>query len=134
MAEQHDAAELRRRQTAFMLRRSAEFGERLGRPRSRRGARLRRGDHSLLERNLITRARNRGTAIATACAGTFPLAEAGILDGLRATTTWWLVSAFRARYPTVQLDQGQMVIRSEGITKAGGTLAQSDPTVAAFER
>jgi transcriptional regulator GlxA family with amidase domain len=134
------------------------------------------GDRSLCERNLITRARNRGTAIASACAGTFLLAEAGILDGQRATTTWWLAPAFRARYPAVQVDQGQMVITSDGITTAGAAfghvdlalaivrasspaladlvarylviderpaqsayiipsaLAQSDPTVAAFER
>ena len=134
------------------------------------------GDQSLGERNLIKRVRNRGTEIASACAGTFLLAEAGILDGRRATTTWWLAPAFRARYPGVRLDQGQMVIRSGAITTAGAAfghvdlalaiirasspaladlvarylviderpaqsayiipsaLAQSDPTVAAFER
>jgi transcriptional regulator GlxA family with amidase domain len=134
------------------------------------------GDASLPVRNLIARTRDRGTAIASACAGTFLLAEAGILDGLRATTTWWLSPAFRARYPRVRLDHGQMVIACEGITTAGAAfghidlalaivragspsladlvarylvvderpsqsaytipsaLAQSDPTVAAFER
>jgi len=133
------------------------------------------GDQSLGERDLIMRARKGGTPIASACAGTFLLAEAGILDGQRATTTWWLAPAFRARYPAVHLDQGQMVISSDGITTAGAafghvdlalaivrasspaladlvarylviderpaqsayiipsTLAQSDPTVAAFE-
>jgi transcriptional regulator GlxA family with amidase domain len=134
------------------------------------------GDQSRSERNLIARVRSRGTTIAAACAGTFLLAEAGILDGQRATTTWWLAPAFRARYPAVHLDQGQMVISSDGITTAGAAfghvdlalaivrasspaladlvarylviderpaqsayiipsmLAQSDPTVAAFER
>jgi transcriptional regulator GlxA family with amidase domain len=134
------------------------------------------GDQSLSERNLITRTRNRGAGIASACAGTFMLAEAGILDRHRATTTWWLAPSFRARYPAVHLDQGQMVITSDGITTAGAAfghvdlalavvratspaladlvarylviderpsqsayiipsaLAQSDPTVAAFER
>jgi transcriptional regulator GlxA family with amidase domain len=134
------------------------------------------GDASLPVRNLIAQARDRGTAIASACAGTFLLAEAGILDGVRATTTWWLSPAFRARYPRVQLDHSQMVITSDGITTAGAAfghidlalaivragspaladlvarylviderpaqsaytipsaLAQSDPTVAAFER
>jgi transcriptional regulator GlxA family with amidase domain len=134
------------------------------------------GDASLPVRNLIARTRDRGTTIASACAGTFLLAEAGILDGLRATTTWWLSPAFRARYPRVELDHSQMVITCEGITTAGAAfghidlalsivragslsladlvarylvvderpsqsaytipsaLAQSDPTVAAFER
>jgi transcriptional regulator GlxA family with amidase domain len=135
-----------------------------------------RSDQVLAERSLIRQCRDRGTAIAAACAGTFLLAEAGILDGHRATTTWWLAPAFRATYPAVHLDQGQMVISSDGITTAGAafghvdlalaivrasspaladlvarylviderpaqsayiipsTLAQADPTVAAFER
>jgi transcriptional regulator GlxA family with amidase domain len=134
------------------------------------------GDVSLPVRTLIARTRERGTTIATACAGTFFLAEAGILDGVRATTTWWLSPSFRARYPRVDLDHSQMVVTSEGITTAGAAfghvdlalaivrassptladlvarylvvderpsqaaytipsaLAQSDPTVAAFER
>ena len=87
-------------------------------------------DQSLLERNLITRVRSRGTAIASACAGTFLLAEAGILDGLRATTTWWLTPAFRARYPAVKLDQGQMVISSDGITTAGAAFGHVDLALA----
>ena len=133
-------------------------------------------DESLPIRTLLARTRERGTAIASACAGTFLLAEAGILDGLRATTTWWLSPAFRKRYSAVQLDETQMVVASDGITTAGAAfghvdlalavvrttspavadlvtrylliderpsqsvyaipsaLAQSDPTVAAFER
>ena len=134
------------------------------------------GDVSRPVRDLIARTRERGIAIASACAGTFLLAEAGILDGIRATTTWWLSPAFRTRYPQVELDHSQMVIASPGITTAGAAfghvdlalsivressptladlvarylvvderpsqaayaipsaLAQSDPTVAAFER
>ena len=134
------------------------------------------GDVSLPLRDLIARTRERGATIASACAGAFLLAETGILDGVRATTTWWLSPAFRARYPRVLVDHSQMVITCEGITTAGAAfghidlalaivragspaladlvarylvvderpsqsaytipsaLAQSDPTVAAFER
>jgi transcriptional regulator GlxA family with amidase domain len=87
-------------------------------------------DASLPVRNLIAQARDRGTAIASACAGSFLLAEAGVLDGVRATTTWWLSPAFRARYPKVQLDHTQMVITSEGITTAGAAFGHIDLALA----
>jgi transcriptional regulator GlxA family with amidase domain len=88
------------------------------------------GDHSLPVRTLIARTRDQGTAIASACAGTFLLAEAGILDGVSATTTWWLSPAFRSRYPKVQLDDGRMVIASDGITTAGAAFGHVDLALA----
>ncbi|MFD9285839.1 GlxA family transcriptional regulator [Streptomyces mirabilis] len=88
------------------------------------------GDESLPVRDLIARTRARGTTIASACAGTFLLAEAGVLDGLRATTTWWLSPAFHDRYPKVQLDHSQMVIGSEGITTAGAAFGHVDLALA----
>jgi len=81
---------------------------------------------SLPVRDLIAQTRARGTTIASACAGTFLLAEAGVLDGLRATTTWWLSPAFRNRYPKVEVDHSQMVITSEGITTAGAAFGHVD--------
>jgi transcriptional regulator GlxA family with amidase domain len=88
------------------------------------------GDQSLPVRSVIARTRERGTAIASACAGTFLLAEAGILDGLRATMTWWLSPLFRGRYPTVHLDEGRMVVASDGITTAGAAFGHVDLALA----
>lgn len=84
------------------------------------------GERTAPIRELIAMTRARGTAIATACAGSFLLAEAGILDGLRATTTWWFAPVFRARYPKVQLDQNAMVVREDAITTAGTAFGHID--------
>ncbi|MBK6013484.1 GlxA family transcriptional regulator [Streptomyces sp. MBT53] len=84
------------------------------------------GDASRPVRDLIARTRARGTTIASACAGTFLLAEAGVLDGLRATTTWWLSPTFRDRYPKVRLDHSRMVVGSDGITTAGAAFGHVD--------
>jgi len=88
------------------------------------------GEVSRPVRDLIARTRERGTTIATACAGTFLLAEAGILDGVRATTTWWLSPTFRTRYPKVDLDHSQMVITCDGIITAGAAFGHVDLALA----
>lgn len=46
----------------------------------------------------------RGAIVAGLCLGAFGLAEAGLLDGRRATTHWARVDTFAARYPKVTVD------------------------------
>ena len=62
----------------------------------------------------------RGAKVAGSCSGSFLLAESGLLDGHRATTSWWLATAFRLRYPAVQLEADAMVIEDNGVYTAGG--------------
>ena len=62
----------------------------------------------------------RGIAVGTACSGTFFAAKAGILDGRRATTAWWLAPTFRQMFPKVMLDETQMLVDAGPVVTAGG--------------
>ena len=62
----------------------------------------------------------RGVKLAGNCSGSFLFAESGLLDGHRATCSWWLASAFRQRYPNVQLEADAMMVEDAGTMTAGG--------------
>jgi transcriptional regulator GlxA family with amidase domain len=67
-----------------------------------------------------------GVPLAAACTATFLFGEAGILDGKAATTSWWLGSAFRQRYPAVRLDESQILARAGHLTTAAAAFAHID--------
>lgn len=78
-------------------------------------------NHPILER--ISVAYRGGTHLAAACTGTFLLAESGVLNGLSATTSWWLGPALRRRYPQVTVDEGRILCREERVITAGASLS-----------
>lgn len=67
-----------------------------------------------------------GAIIAACCAGTFLLAEAGLLDGRVATTHWRLCSEFVEIYPDVILQPELMLVDGGYYITAGGAMAWQD--------
>ncbi|MCX4586742.1 GlxA family transcriptional regulator [Streptomyces sp. NBC_01481] len=88
------------------------------------------GPASAALRDLVAETRERGTPLASACTGTFLLAESGVLDGRKATTSWWLAPVFRQRYPAVTIDETRMVTTSDGVTTAGAAFGHVDLALA----
>jgi transcriptional regulator GlxA family with amidase domain len=68
----------------------------------------------------------RGVLMSAACVGTFVMAESGLLDRQRATTTWWLAPMFRERYPDVLLEESRMIVHSGRVATAGAALGHMD--------
>jgi transcriptional regulator GlxA family with amidase domain len=72
----------------------------------------------------------RGTRVASVCSGTFVLAEAGLLDGRRATTHWGRTRQFLDAYPQVKLDADQIFVRDGHIWSSAGITAGIDLALA----
>lgn len=83
----------------------------------------------------IVRFLKRATArrIASVCSGAFLLAEAGWLDGKRATTHWESTERFRARYPQVTLDSDRIFVRDGKVWTSAGITAGIDLALALVE-
>lgn len=82
----------------------------------------------------LQRAATKGVTLAASCSATFLLAATGVLEGQRATTTWWLAKAFARRFPTVKLTADRMVVDSSHVLTAGSAFAHADLMLAILAR
>ncbi|WP_460067746.1 helix-turn-helix domain-containing protein [Streptomyces sp. YKOK-I1] len=82
-----------------------------------------RGDDVL---DAVRRAHARGARVLSLCTGSFALAEAGLLDGRRATTHWMWAEAFRALHPRVRLEPDVLFVDEGDILTAAGSAAALD--------
>lgn len=74
----------------------------------------------------IVRASGRGARLVSFCSGAFALAEAGVLDGRRATTHWMHVERLRAAFPRVEVDPNVLFVDEGDVLTSAGTAAGID--------
>lgn len=67
------------------------------------------------------------------CTGAFLLADAGLLDGRRATTHWALAEKFVERFPAVHLEVDAIHVRDGKVRTSAGVTAGLDLTLALVE-
>lgn len=68
------------------------------------------------------------------CTGTFILAQTGLLNGRKATTTWWLEQAFRARFGEVNLQLKSMVTEQDRLICSGAMTANMNMALHIIEK
>lgn len=74
----------------------------------------------------LRRAHARGARVVGLCLGAFVLAEAGLLDGRRATTHWHWAERFARRYPEVSVDPNVLYVDEGDLVTSAGTAAGID--------
>lgn len=68
----------------------------------------------------------KGALVAGVCTGVAILAEAGLLDGRRATTHWAIADHYKKRYPKVDWQPQLLVTEDRGVLCGGGVYASID--------
>jgi AraC family transcriptional activator FtrA len=74
----------------------------------------------------LRRSHKRGCRIISLCTGAFVLAEAGLLDGRRATTHWSECGDLANRFPDVSVDPGVLYVDDGDILTSAGSAASID--------
>jgi AraC family transcriptional activator FtrA len=74
----------------------------------------------------VAAAHRRGARVMSICTGAFVLAEAGLLDGRRATTHWSAAAELARRYPSVTVDPSVLYVDEGNVLTSAGVAAGLD--------
>lgn len=78
----------------------------------------------------VAAAAPRARRIVSVCSGAFILAQAGLLEGRRATTHWSRTADFRRRFPGTRLEPDRIYVRDDPIWTSAGITAGIDLSLA----
>jgi len=81
----------------------------------------------------VDRGAARSRRVCSVCTGAFLLAEAGLLDGRRATTHWAACEELARRYPAIMVEPDPIFIRDGDIATSAGVTAGIDLALALVE-
>jgi transcriptional regulator GlxA family with amidase domain len=81
----------------------------------------------------VRRAAKRSRRVASVCSGAFLLAEAGLLDGRRATTHWSECATLAERYPQIAVEPDPIYVRDGNVFTSAGVTAGMDLALALIE-
>jgi transcriptional regulator GlxA family with amidase domain len=84
--------------------------------------------------NFARQALSASRRVAAPCTGAFVLAEAGILDGRRATTHWLFARELQARYPKIKVEEDRIFIVDGPVWTSAGMSAGIDLALAMIEQ
>lgn len=81
----------------------------------------------------LQREAGRCRRIAAFCTGAFVLAEAGLLNGRRATTHWFFARDLKSRFPEIKVDEDRIFINDGPVWTSAGMTAGIDLSLAMIE-
>jgi transcriptional regulator GlxA family with amidase domain len=79
-----------------------------------------------LTRNALRASAKRGARMVSICTGAFALAQAGILDGMSATTHWASCDELARQHPAVSVDASVLFVDNDTVLTSGGVTAGID--------
>lgn len=75
---------------------------------------------------MLRAAAGRGARMVSICSGAFALAQAGLLDGVRATTHWSLTGNLAEQFPSIAVDPKALFVDNGSVLTSGGVTAGVD--------